>query len=185
METATRILFVGTTMALGLASCTKQDSADSTEAVSPEQAVEACEAELELEGQTIPPGATVRAVLHLSLPPGWHTYADPPGDSGMPPSLRLRTESGKDLDIGDFVFPSPKRFKDSAGVTYGYEDTVELPFEFTAPETPEKNSLALKGTVHWLICRNICLPVKSTVEGRLDIETPSDRTENTGAESAN
>lgn len=176
MVKVNRTLIAGMAIVLGLASCARQDSpdnsgAESAEAISPEQAVDACEAELELARQASRPGDTVGAVLRLSLPSGWHTYANPPGDSGMPPSLSLQTASGQELEIGDFEFPPPETFKDSAGVTYGYEDSVELPFEFTVPDTADNGSLALKGTVHWLICRDICLPVETTVDGRLDIDT--------------
>jgi thiol:disulfide interchange protein DsbD len=136
--------------------------------VATDHAVEQCDATLSFEDETAHPGGTVRGVLRLSIAGGWHTYADPPGDSGMPPLLSLETASGQELETGPFDFPPPETFKDVVGVTYGYEGTVELPFSVTLPERAA-GPLAIKGTVEWLICRDICLPVTSTVDARLDI----------------
>lgn len=171
-------------LVVGLTSCGRngergaQASGEEPEsALPPEQAVAACEAAVEFDGDSVQVGGTVAGVLRLVLPRGWHTYSDPPGDSGMPPSLSMLTGSGGELHVGSFEFPPPKTFEDVAGVTYGYEGLVELPFELALPETLDPGPLALKGTVQWLICRDICLPVESAVDARLEIHPPSDRTE--------
>lgn len=167
---------------VGLASCGKSTETAVSEdgangPISPEQAVEACEVDMEFDNESVQAGGTVGGMLRLRMPKGWHTYSDPPGDSGMPPSLSLRTATGGELDVGPLAFPPPETFEDEAGVTYGYEGSVELPFKLTVPEATNHGQLVLKGTLQWLICRDICLPVESTVDARLDIIPPSDRTE--------
>ena len=38
-------------------------------------------------GENVHPGDRLRGAIVIALASGWHTYGDPPGDSGMPPAV--------------------------------------------------------------------------------------------------
>src|SRR5689334_6364528 len=55
---------------------------------------ERAEATLVTDTDAITSGQPFRLGLRLRLAPGWHTYSDPAGDAGIPPTLRLSLPSG-------------------------------------------------------------------------------------------
>jgi len=106
--------------------------------------------------ESIAPGRSFTLAVEFTMPPGWHTYAAEPGDSGMPPSIELITPVN--LEVGTWRFPAFQTFTDAAGTTYGYEDKVVLLSDVTLPENLDGITvLTLKLDVMWLICRDVCV----------------------------
>ena len=99
-------------------------------------------------------GVPFLASVKLTMPAGWHTYWKNPGDSGAPIDLKLTTPAG--WKVEPLEWPVPVRIDAGGGVTYGYENSVELLFRVT----PNEKSGWIKAFGDALICQSICQPAK-------------------------
>ncbi len=108
------------------------------------------------------PGYTVPIALRIEVPENWYTYAEDPGDAGMPPNITLNAPEG--VEIGAWRFPPHETFSDSVGTYYGFKEEVVLLNEITIPvDVPD--DVHFKGIFHvvWMICKDICLPFQDRV----------------------
>lgn len=113
-------------------------------------------------------GATLPIGLYLESEPGWHTYADPSGDSGLPTTVRWELPHG--VTFSSIEWPTPKTFTEEGIVTYGYEGNTLLPIIlYVDAHAPLETTLKLKGTVEWLECNGLCLPQSEAFEFSLPI----------------
>src|SRR5512133_1940719 len=80
------------------------------------------EAELVAERTAIAPGTPLTVALRLKLAPGWHTYWQNPGDSGLPTTLAWKLPEG--ITASDIHWPAPERLPAGPLVNYGYEGEV-------------------------------------------------------------
>ena len=97
------------------------------------------------------------------MPSGWHIYWMNPGDSGEPPKIQWNLPAG--FRAGDFLWPYPQRIEAPSIVDYGYTDSVMLLAPITVPaDLPRGDSVALGGAVRYLVCREICVPAKASVQ---------------------
>ena len=119
----------------------------------------------------VQPGKRIPVGIRFSMDPGWHTYAADPGDSGMPPAITVKGPPG--LHIETWKFPPAKTFRDAAGTTYGYEhEVVLLGAVHLPPSLKDGESADLTFAIDWLVCKEVCVPLESTVSLRLTIGTP-------------
>ena len=108
------------------------------------------------------PGQSFTAGLHFKLEPGWHVYWSNAGDSGEPPRLKWRLPQG--VSAGALEFPAPRRLPLGHLVDYGYEEEVLFPVGFeVAPSFQPAGPVTLGADVHWLVCREICIPGSATL----------------------
>lgn len=106
--------------------------------------------------ETVRPGDRLPVAIQITVEEGWHTYAEEPGDSGMPPSIQISGVDG--LEISGWRFPPHQTFTDEVGTSYGYEHQVVLLSEVRIPETAVPGTrLELSAEVSWMICRDICV----------------------------
>ena len=95
--------------------------------------------------------------LRFNLKPGWHTYWENPGDTGLP--AKLTWEKPQGLQIGKPIWPLPKKIKQQGFVTFGYEKETLVLFPISVdkdgPAKGEKVTLALR--VDYLICKEVCI----------------------------
>ncbi|MCA1809214.1 MAG: hypothetical protein LC725_07180 [Lentisphaerae bacterium] len=125
-------------------------------------------ARLLADRSAVTPGGQETLGLQLVMAPGWHTYADPPGDSGMAPRINFKQPS--DLRDASWRFPPPHAFRDAAGVTYGYENVALLLIDARVPpDAPVGGNWTVRADVEWLICRELCRPMFATVELELPV----------------
>ena len=107
--------------------------------------------------RTVRPGGTLPVAIRFDMAEGWHTYAEEPGDSGMPPSIRMEGPEG--VEAGAWRCPPPMAFTDETGTTFGYEKTVALLADVRVPgfnaDLPSRLDLVFH--VDWMICRDICI----------------------------
>ncbi|MGB6430398.1 MAG: protein-disulfide reductase DsbD domain-containing protein [Candidatus Acidiferrales bacterium] len=117
-----------------------------------------------LSDQTaVRPGQTLWVGLQFQLPRGWHIYWMNPGDSGEPPKIRWNLPPG--FHAGDFLWPYPQRIEAPSIVDYGYANGVVLLAPIAVPaELPAHGSVTLGGAVRYLVCREICVPGKASVQ---------------------
>jgi DsbC/DsbD-like thiol-disulfide interchange protein len=90
--------------------------------------------------------------VQLDLAPGWHSYWQYPGASGISPEFTF-TGSGETA-FGSVIYQAPYFFDDEAGGFYGYTGQVG----FAAPLTRPQGRLSLEAFIG--VCREICIPVE-------------------------
>jgi len=121
-----------------------------------------------VERETVRPGTTVYLGVQIRLAPGWHTYSDPPGDSGMAPVLTLDVPDG--VKAGPLQYPPHNEFPDAAGTTYGYEGSVLLKVPLRIPESAEEQApVRIRGTLDYLVCKEMCVPQSAELHGTFTI----------------
>lgn len=112
------------------------------------------------EVESIQPGQEFWMGIHLKIKRGWHTYWKNPGESGMATKVRWTLPPG--FSAGKLQWPVPERFEDSAGISYGYKESVLLPVKITPPANlNEGQKIPISAEVHWLECKDLCLPGKA------------------------
>ncbi len=116
------------------------------------------EAELVSNVKTIEPGVPFEIALRLSMEPGWHTYWENPGDTGLATTLDVELPDG--FTSGELRFPYPHRFESGAYVSYGYEGDVLIVQSVTPPATLEAGEQRyIAARAEWTVCReDLCMP---------------------------
>ena len=147
------------------------------------------QARLVLSAQSVRPGDTLWAAVHLKLKPGWHTYWRNPGDSGAPITVEWKLPPG--VAAGALQWPAPEKLVEGgpaldalpgsapaaapseALVTYIYaEETVVLALLTVAAGTPA-GTLSISAQAGWLECESLCVPARSALNGSLTIAAAS------------
>lgn len=113
------------------------------------------------------PGQPFTLGVRIVLDRGWHVYWRNPGDSGQPPRIDWQLPEG--FAAGAIEWPYPQQVSPSPVVTYGYEDEVLLPVIVAAPAAlAGPGPVSLRATVHYLVCKDLCLPERA----RLSLDLP-------------
>jgi thiol:disulfide interchange protein DsbD len=108
-----------------------------------------------VDREWLTPGESAELGVFITLQPGWHTYADPPGDSGMAPAVVLKVSEG--ITVGSPQLPRHQTFKDAAGTTFGYEKAVLIRVPLTLARDVPAGVAALDVNVDYLVCRDACV----------------------------
>lgn len=112
------------------------------------------------EGLSAPRNGTVSLALRLELDPHWHCYWRNPGAAGLPP--RIEWKSPESVRPDSLRWPLPDTIPVPPLMTYGYSDSVVLPFTATVTGG-QGDSLRLEAVAHWQVCKEICLLEKQTI----------------------
>jgi len=104
----------------------------------------------------IAPGKPLWLALQIEHQPHWHTYWKNPGDSGLPTTLRWELPAG--VTAGEIAWPAPKRLPVGPLMNYGYDGRLLLPVPLTVSPAFTGNSLEVKTSAQWLVCKDICIP---------------------------
>lgn len=112
---------------------------------------------------------TVTVVLDLE--PGWHTYWQYPGDSGLPPKVTWHLPEG--WTAGPLEFSVPHQFPEPGDmIVYGYEKQQLLRATITPPkDLPKDKIFDLKASLSWLACKELCVP--GSVDVALQVPGPT------------
>jgi thiol:disulfide interchange protein len=111
------------------------------------------------------PGQNFTAGLYFKLEPGWHVYWVNAGDSGEPPRIKWTLPEGVTADA--MQYPAPKRLPLGPLMDFGYEDEVLFPIAMhvsPAFKPPANAKTTLSAKVDWLVCREVCIPGKATLD---------------------
>lgn len=112
------------------------------------------------EGLTAPRTGTISLGLRMELDPEWHCYWRNPGAAGLPP--RIQWTKPESVRPDSILWPVPDTIPVAPLMTYGYSDSVVLPF--TAVVTgAQGDSLRLEAVAHWQVCKQICLLEKQVI----------------------
>jgi len=109
------------------------------------------------------PGKSFTATVVLNLAPGWHSYWQYPGDSGIPTKVEWHLPPG--WTAGPLEFSIPNQFSEPGDmVIYGYEKQQLLRATITPPkDLPPNQKFDLKASLSWLACKELCVPGKAEV----------------------
>lgn len=114
------------------------------------------------------PGKTVRVALEQAIIPGWHTYWKNPGDTGLPTKIAWTLPPG--WSAGPIEWPAPAVFKTGTLVNYGYHDNARLLTRLKAPaDAAVGESVPVTAQVTWLVCSDICIPERATLQLNLPV----------------
>ena len=126
------------------------------------------EARLVADTTAIVPGQSFRVGLHLRMAPGWHTYWENPGDSGLPTEFTFPSPPG--FEVGPVVWPLPQRIVEPGDVVvYAYKGEVLLVRTVTPPAQIAETSVGFRAEAKWLVCEAICIPGKAAPELTLPV----------------
>jgi thiol:disulfide interchange protein DsbD len=111
---------------------------------------------------TVAPGTDTLLGLYFKLDPGWHVYWSNAGDSGEPPQAKWTLPPG--MTAGAMQFPAPTRLPLGPLMDFGYENSVLFPVPLHIDDSVKPGTTALiAADVHWLVCREVCIPGKGTL----------------------
>ena len=126
------------------------------------------QASLVVDHQSIAPGSTFTAALHLYHPEGWHSYYRNTGGIELPPNITWTLPEG--FKAGAIQWPTPKIKEGYFGTSFIYEGSLTLLVDITAPAKLEVGSTAtLKADASWQICQDTCLDEKKQFELQLPV----------------
>lgn len=97
-----------------------------------------------------------RAALEIRLDPGWKTYWQDPGSSGVPPVVSTIQDGS--IAPATLNFPTPRWFADDYGRWAGYDHDVTMALTLEAPSRSTGEPTRLN--VFLGICEAICIPVQ-------------------------
>lgn len=113
--------------------------------------------------------AAAQVGIYLKIAEGWHTYWKNSGEAALPITVKWILPEG--LEIGEFAWPAPLKFKERGGVfTYGYKDEVLLSaplFVADLPEAARGKPLVIRAELSWLACQDICIPAKASLSKQI------------------
>ena len=117
-------------------------------------------------------GKSFTVTIVLDLQPGWHTYWQYPGDSGLPPKVTWQLPEG--WTAGPIEFSVPHQFPEPGDmIVYGYEKRQLLRATITPPkDLPQNQVYDLKASLTWLACKELCVPGSAEVELQVPGPTP-------------
>ena len=113
--------------------------------------------------------------LLLQHQPGWHTYWENPGDSGLPTELDWTLPVG--LSAGPVLWPTPRKIYVGNLANFGYEGVVLLPVavslgpKFQPVQGTSEITVGLKAS--WLVCQKECIPQEGEFALRLPLQGSS------------
>ena len=117
---------------------------------------ETTQLKLRSDVKAVQSGEAFKIFLDFNLAQGWHTYADPPGDSGLP--VRVAWTLPPDFEASAIEWPPVETYEDFGFTTYGYSGKVSLPITITPPENTPSGIVMLKAKVDWMVCNQTCIP---------------------------
>lgn len=134
------------------------------------------EAELIAAKNAVVPGESLEIGLRLRMAPGWHTYWEFPGDSGIPTQIAWELPDG--FGAGPIEWPIPKAKLEPGDIeVYAYTDEVVLIVPIQVPADLEPGGeVTLRGDASWLVCEAICIPGSAEVAITLPVAASAEPT---------
>ena len=113
------------------------------------------------------PGSRAELGFVAQVRPGWHTYGDPPGDSGMPPQISWQLPPG--VSVGSLRLPPAHSFREEAGTTFGYENEVMMVVSVTLDNSVSSEIVEIGATLDYLVCGSECVPQRAELALQLPV----------------
>lgn len=118
---------------------------------------------------SIQPGSTFTVGVLLTPNEGWHTYWVNPGQSGL--ATKITWELPQGFSAGPIQWPTPHPFVSNDVYGLGYPGPVLLTVDINAPKSIKAQSVTLKATAQWLVCKEACVPGRAKLSLTLPIKS--------------
>jgi len=119
---------------------------------------------------SLQPGRSILVGLYFEMENEWHIYWRNPGDSGEAPRIQWNLPTG--FQAGEVQWPAPARLGSGSVIDYGYQQPVLLYVEIKTPKNlAVGNKETLSADVSWLVCKDICVPGKTSLTLSLFVRT--------------
>jgi thiol:disulfide interchange protein DsbD len=126
--------------------------------------------ELISEQDAIVPYRKIWIGIRFVLQDEWHTYWVNPGDSGEPPGIEWELPEG--FQAGAIQWPYPERLSTPPFADFGYEHQVLLIAAIQPPpRLREGAGERFAARVHFLVCRDLCIPGQKRLELMLPVKS--------------
>ncbi len=125
-----------------------------------------------LAGRAHLPTPALLAGVEIRLDDGWKTYWRTPGDGIAP---RFDWTGSRNAAAKQVLWPVPRFFRDAAGEYNGYAKHVIFPVVIAPRETDAPVTLELE--LDYAVCKDICVPVQTTVSAEIGPNAPEDHRE--------
>jgi hypothetical protein len=131
-----------------------------------------CQAEVFPTASALVPGRSLVVYFRLRSQPGWHTYWQHPGESGLASEVQWTLPEG--FQVGPLEWSLPQRFQHEGITTYGYESGAVLRQRLQVPARLPAGNHCLKARLSWLACDvERCVPGRSRLEFTLPLAAQS------------
>ena len=106
--------------------------------------------------QGVQAGQALWVGLQIKHQPGWHTYWQNPGDSGLATQLNWHLPPG--MKAQELLWPTPRMIPVGNMVNHGFEDTVLLAVPVQVSKSYQTVNNEIKLQADWLVCKQECIP---------------------------
>ena len=111
--------------------------------------------------------------IKMDMQKNWHTYWKNPGDSGGP--IKVKWNLPENVTIKGPLWPTPELLPYPPLMTYGYKDFVIFPYIVSYTDI---NNLSFVGAdIDFLICDDVCVPEKASINTSFNKLQPSEKFE--------
>ena len=111
--------------------------------------------------------------IKMDMQKNWHTYWKNPGDSGGP--IEVLWNLPENVTIEGPYWPTPQLLPYPPLMTYGYKDFVIFPFKVKYKDI--NNLTFIDADIDFLICDDVCVPEKASINSSFDALKQSERFE--------
>lgn len=108
------------------------------------------------ETVSVEAGGTTGIGLEIILEEGYHTYWRGPGIVGVAPQVEWILPPG--CEIGEFLWPAPRKVDMVGIVANGYKDRVLLVAQLKVPADFAAEQVRVGAKVAWMVCAASCHP---------------------------
>jgi thiol:disulfide interchange protein DsbD len=162
-----RILPASAILLLAIGAAAAEPSRPGSQAARLATAMDGKEARVEAALVALPPersGEPLRIGVALRMDPGWHIYAQDPGETGLPTRVEL-SRAGQ--TIAPLHWPEPSAFREPDGPSaWGYSGEALIWAETAARAGPARAEVEL------LACADRCIPARFALEADVDPAAP-------------
>ena len=109
--------------------------------------------------------------IKMDMQKNWHTYWKNPGDSGGP--IKVIWNLPQNVSIEGPLWPTPDLLPYPPLMTYGYKDFVIFPYKVSY--TDFDNLSFVGADIDFLICDDVCVPEKASINTSFNKLQPSKR----------
>jgi thiol:disulfide interchange protein DsbD len=122
------------------------------------------------EHAAIRPGGSTRLGVRFQIEPGWHIYAQEPGDAGLPTKVTWMVPD--EVSVEPLQWPPPTAFLDPGNIrTFGYDGSAVLSSRIHLAADASAHEIPVRATVSWLACKELCLPGSAELSAVLPISS--------------
>lgn len=137
--------------------------------------LEYTKAELLSDVKAIQPGKPFWVVLKLTMRPGWHTYWQNPGDSGLATAIDWQLPQGFKASAINWL--PPHRINAGTLTNFGYSNESFHLVEITPAKDISSQPQTLVAKASWLVCEDTCIPEEAELTLTLPVNAESAATD--------